>query len=140
MTTTKSHVCVRYAETDQMGVVHHAVYPVWFELARTDFIKVIGVSYSQMEAMGIYLPVAELTAKYRISAKYEDELTVETRIAKITPARIVFAYRVYKDDDPEQTTMVEGTSTHGWVDTTMRPINMKKAHPDLYDQIAGLAE
>ena len=76
MTVTKSHVCVRYAETDQMGVVHHAVYPIWFELARTDFIKVIGLTYSQMEQAGILLPVAELTARYRIPAKYEDELTV----------------------------------------------------------------
>ena len=140
MTVTKSHVCVRYAETDQMGVVHHAVYPIWFELARTDFIKVIGLTYSQMEQDGILLPVAELTACYRIPAKYEDELTVETHIEKITPARIVFGYRIYQDNDPEKTVMVEGTSTHAWVDRTMRPMNMKKIHPELYSKIAALAE
>lgn len=140
MTVTKSHVCVRYAETDQMGVVHHAVYPIWFELARTDFIKVIGLTYSQMEQDGILLPVAELTARYRIPAKYEDELTVETHIEKITPARIVFGYRIYQDNDPEKTVMVEGTSTHAWVDRTMRPMNMKKIHPELYSKIAALAE
>ena len=140
MTVTKSHVCVRYAETDQMGVVHHAVYPIWFELARTDFIKVIGLTYSQMEQDGILLPVAELTARYRIPAKYEDQLTVETHIEKITPARIVFGYRIYQDNDPEKTVMVEGTSTHAWVDRTMRPMNMKKIHPELYSKIAALAE
>ncbi len=140
MTVTKSHVCVRYAETDQMGVVHHAVYPIWFELARTDFIKVIGLTYSQMEQDGILLPVAELTARYRIPAKYEDELTVETHIEKITPARIVFGYRIYQDNDPEKTVMVEGTSTHAWVDRTMRPMNMKKIHPELYSKISALAE
>lgn len=140
MTVTKSHVCVRYAETDQMGVVHHAVYPIWFELARTDFIKVIGLTYSQMEQDGILLPVAELTARYRIPAKYEDELTVETHIEKITPARIVFGYRIYRDNDSEKTVMVEGASTHAWVDRTMRPMNMKKIHPELYSKIAALAE
>lgn len=140
MTVTKSHVCVRYAETDQMGVVHHAVYPIWFELARTDFIKVIGLTYSQMEHDGILLPVAELTARYRIPAKYEDELTVETHIEKITPSRIVFGYRIYRDNDPEKTVMVEGASIHAWVDRTMRPMNMKKIHPELYSKITALAE
>lgn len=122
-----------------MGVVHHATYPVWFEVARTDFIKVIGMTYSKMEEMGILLPVAELTVRYRFPAKYEDELTVETHIERITPARIVFGYRIYRDSDPEQTTMVEGTSTHAWVDRTMRPMNMKKAYPELFAQIAALA-
>lgn len=139
MTVSKSHVCVRYAETDQMGVVHHANYPVWFELARTDFIKTIGVTYSEMEAMGIMLPVAELNVRYRIPAKYEDELTVETHIERITPARVVFGYKIYKDNDPEQTVMIEGSSTHAWVDLSMKPMNMKKWHPDLFNKIAAMA-
>ncbi len=139
MTVSKSHVCVRYAETDQMGVVHHANYPVWFELARTDFIKTIGVTYSEMEAMGIMLPVAELNVRYRIPAKYEDELTVETHIERITPARVVFGYKIYKDNDPEQTVMIEGSSTHAWVDMSMKPMNMKKWHPDLFEKIAAMA-
>lgn len=139
MTISKSHVCVRYAETDQMGVVHHANYPVWFELARTDFIKTIGISYSQMEEMGIMLPVAELNVRYRIPAKYEDELTVETHIERITPARVVFGYKIYKDNDSEQTVMIEGSSTHAWTDTSMKPMNMKKWHPDLFEKISAMA-
>lgn len=139
MTISKSHVCVRYAETDQMGVVHHANYPVWFELARTDFIKTIGISYSQMEEMGIMLPVAELNVRYRIPTKYEDELTVETHIERITPARVVFGYKIYKDNDPEQTVMITGSSTHAWTDTSMKPMNMKKWHPDLFEKISAMA-
>ena len=54
---TKSFVTARYAETDQMGVIHHSVYAVWYELARTDFIKKVGISYSKMEEMGILLPL-----------------------------------------------------------------------------------
>ena len=134
MVKTETKITVRYAETDQMGVVHHAVYPVWFEAARTEFIKVIGITYSEMERMGILLPVYELTVKY------EEELLVETTMSLITPARIVFSYRIDREDDPEQTVLVEGTSTHAWVDRDMRPINMKKRYPDLYQQIASLAE
>ena len=65
--TTK--LTVRYAETDQMGVVHHAVYPVWFEMARTDYIKALGMSYAKMEEDGVMLPVAGITCKYRQPAK-----------------------------------------------------------------------
>ena len=114
-----------------MGVVHHAVYPVWFEAARTEFIKIIGITYSKMEEMGTLLPVYELRVKYLRGAKYEEELLVETKLSLITPARIVFSYRVYREDDPEKNLLVEGSSIHAWVDQNMRPINMKKRYPEL---------
>ena len=93
---TKSFVTARYAETDQMGVIHHSVYAVWYELARTDFIKKVGISYSKMEEMGILLPLSELTCKYHQATLYEDEITIETRILALTPSRIQFGYTVYK--------------------------------------------
>lgn len=67
---SRSRIIVRYAETDQMGVVHHAVYPVWYEVARTDFIKQVGMTYSQMEQMGIMLPLIELQCRYLLPAHY----------------------------------------------------------------------
>ena len=140
MAVTETKITVRYAETDQMGVVHHAVYPVWFEAARTEFIKIIGITYSKMEEMGILLPVYELRVKYLRGAKYEEELLVETKLSLITPARIVFSYRVYREDDPEKNLLVEGSSIHAWVDQNMRPINMKKRYPELYNKISELAE
>ena len=85
---TKSFVTARYAETDQMGVIHHSVYAVWYELARTDFIKKVGISYSKMEEMGILLPLSELTCKYHQATLYEDEITIETRILALTPSRL----------------------------------------------------
>ena len=93
---TKSFVTARYAETDQMGVIHHSVYAVWYELARTDFIKKVGISYSKMEEMGILLPLSELTCKYHQATLYEYEITIETRILALTPSRIQFGYTVYK--------------------------------------------
>lgn len=70
MACSESTVVVRYAETDQMGVVHHAVYPVWYEVARTDCIKKIGVTYAELERMGVMTPVVDLNCHYSGSAYY----------------------------------------------------------------------
>ena len=73
---SKSTIVVRYAETDQMGIAHHSEYPVWYEVARTNLIKCIGLTYTQMEQMGVMLPLSELTCRYKGAARYEDVLTV----------------------------------------------------------------
>ncbi len=71
----------RYAETDQMDVVHHAVYPIWFEVARTALSHAVGAPYSKWERRGILLMVGELTCRYRRPARYDDEITVWVRAA-----------------------------------------------------------
>lgn len=68
-----SKIVVRYAETDQMGIAHHSNYPVWFEVARTDFIKASGISYSDVEKAGIITPLTGLTVRYKQAAFYEDD-------------------------------------------------------------------
>ncbi|MFR3009310.1 MAG: acyl-CoA thioesterase, partial [Pseudoruminococcus massiliensis] len=60
----ESKIVARYAETDQMGIVHHSVYPIWFEVGRTDFIKLTGMSYTELEESGVMLPLASLECKY----------------------------------------------------------------------------
>lgn len=134
-----TEITVRYAETDCMGVVHHAVYPVWFEMARTDYIESIGISYAEMERRGIMLPVAELTCRYIKSAKYPDRLDVTARVTRLSPARIEFAYTVTpRGSDDVLTT---GTSMHAFVDSkTFRPMNFKKVMPDIYDKIEQQAK
>ena len=135
---TKSFVTARYAETDQMGVIHHSVYAVWYELARTDFIKKVGISYSKMEEMGILLPLSKLTCKYHQATLYEDEITIETRILALTPSRIQFGYTVYKKgvEKPVNT----GSTLHGWTDKALKPFNMKKRYPELYETILNAME
>ncbi|WMJ22076.1 thioesterase family protein [Paludicola sp. MB14-C6] len=130
---SKSQITVRYAETDQMGIAHHSVYPIWFEVARTDFIKKIGMTYTEMEKAGIMLPLAELQCKYIFPTHYEDELTVEVYIKALTPARIEFAYTVYRygEDNPVAT----GSTLHAWTDTNKRIVNMKRYHNDIYELI-----
>jgi len=110
---------VRYAETDQMGVVHHSVYPVWFEVARTALSRAVGVPYSEWERRGILLMVGELTCRYRRSARYDDDVTVWVRVAEIASRRVVFQYRV---EGPSGDVLVEGETRHLVVDrATRRP-------------------
>lgn len=126
-----TRIVVRYAETDQMGVVHHAVYPIWFEIARTDYIKAAGMSYSEMEKRGVMLPVTGISCRYRLPAKYDDVLSVTVRITRFSPARIEFEYEVRREGEDE--ILTTGTSAHGFVDSkTFRPLNLKKALPDFY--------
>ncbi len=89
---------VRYAETDQMGIVYYANYLVWFEAARTDFLKSIGIPYRELEKSGIFLPVAEAFCKYLSPAYYEDEIIVETYLSKIGSASIEISYKVKRED------------------------------------------
>lgn len=129
-----SEITVRYAETDCMGVVHHAVYPVWFEIARTDYIKKAAMSYSEMEKRGVMLPVTGISCKYRLPARYDDQLEITARITRLTPARIEFSYICRRRGCEE--ILTEGTSSHAFVDAkTFRPLNLKKAMPELYSRM-----
>ena len=76
MRTTETKIRVRYAEVDRMGVVHHAVYPVWFEVGRTDFFRSLGRSYAELENSGILLPLIQLECHYLSPVRYEDEVIV----------------------------------------------------------------
>lgn len=129
---------VRYAETDQMGVVHHATYPIWFEMARTDYIKALGMSYANMEEDGVMLPVTGITCKYKIPAKYDDEITITARITRLNVARIEFCYEAIL---PSGEVACEGTSSHAFVDKeTFKPINFKKRCPEFFEVLEKCAK
>ncbi|MBM3899789.1 MAG: acyl-CoA thioesterase [Gemmatimonadetes bacterium] len=89
-----SQIRVRYAETDQMGVAYHANYLVWCEVGRTEFIRHLGVSYAQMEAAGVRLAVADAHLRYRAAARYDDEITITTRLTNARSRMVSFAYRL----------------------------------------------
>ena len=89
---------VRYSECDPMGVVHHSVYPIWFEMGRTELLRETNISYKEFEDKGVMLVVAELHVKYHSPAKYDDSLTLFTRIKSVTRAIITHEYVVRKDD------------------------------------------
>ena len=134
--TSQTHITVRYAETDMMGIVHHSRYYPWFEQARTDFIKETGMTYSGMEKMGIMLPLTETNCKYLYGLTYEDELIVTCTFEKLTVARVEFIYEVFKL--PEMKKMSEGRTKHGFIDRDFRPVNLKKMHPQLWEKLEKL--
>jgi len=117
-----AHVRVRYAETDQMGVVYYANYLVWFEVARTDWLRAAGWTYRQMEQDGVSLPVIEAHAEYRRAARYDDELEIRTRATLLTPVRIRFDYEVWRAD--EDAPLASGHTIHAAMDPTGRPCRL----------------
>jgi acyl-CoA thioester hydrolase len=131
--TSKSNIAVRYSETDQMGIVHHSVYPVWYEVARTDYIKLVNMTYSDMENAGVMMPVIELKCKYSGAARYEDVLTVEVKMSMLTPVRVEFEYTIYKNGEPKP--IHTGSTMHAWVNKDMRPVNLKKYNSEIYSAI-----
>lgn len=134
MKISKTELTVRYAETDQMGIVHHSVYPIWYEAGRTDYIKMFGISYTEMEAAGVMMPLINLTCHYGIPAKYEDVVVVETRATKLSAAKMVLYYEVKRKNDG--VLLGSGTTEHGFVDSkTFKPINVKKKLPELFSMI-----
>lgn len=135
---SKSIVKVRYAETDKMGIVHHSVYPIWYEIARTDLSKQANFPYSKMEEMGVLLPLVELNSKYYSPAYYDDELIVTATVSKLTPARIIFSYEVFKKDSEKP--INSGYTVHAIVNKDMKPINTKKLYPDIYASMTRMME
>lgn len=133
-----SKINVRYAETDQMGIVHHSVYAVWYEVARTDFCKAVGLPYKDMEASGVLTPLVNLGCKFIKPALYDDTLTIKTRISKLTPARVEFSYEVYKEGEIKP--INTGFTTHALVDENLHPINTKKVHPEIYNVMLNSLE
>lgn len=88
---------VRYAETDQMGVVHHGNYPTFLEEARTAWLRNMGISYKKMEESGIGLPITSVSVNYKKSALYDDVLTIKTTLNKIPSVRLEFDYEIYNE-------------------------------------------
>ena len=114
-----SRVRVRYAETDQMGVVYYANYLVWFEVGRTDWLRETGWSYREIEADGYSLPVIETQCTYQQSARYDDELEIHTTGSLASPVRIQFSYEVVRPADGAR--LATGMTIHATLDRTGRP-------------------
>lgn len=91
----------RYAETDQMGLIHHSTYLVWCEIGRTDFMRELGASYADIERGGIFLAVADATLRYGSGAHYDDLIQVETWLESVRSRALTFAYEISRlDPDP----------------------------------------
>jgi acyl-CoA thioester hydrolase len=130
ITTTEFRV--RYAETDQMGIAHHANYLIWCEAARTDHMRAQGVSYRQLEEEGLRLPVVEAHLRFRASARYDDVLHIRCWVRETSSRRVVFGYLVERAADTRllataHTSLVAVDSTHAV--TTIPPAIRNKLVP-----------
>lgn len=117
-----SRVRVRYAETDQMGVVYHANYFVWFEIGRTDLLRQLGWTYREMEAEGFTLPVLNARCQYHRPARYDDEIEIRTSGRLISPVRLAFEYRAVRTADEVVT--ASGETLHAAVNRGGRPCRL----------------
>jgi acyl-CoA thioester hydrolase len=127
-----TEVRVRYAETDQMGVVYYANYLVWFELGRVELLRSLGLAYSRLESdHGCFIPVIEARCRYRSPARYDDEILIETRPAMLRGSVLRFAYGIYRKPDQkgkERELLAEGETTHVVCDDRLQ----RKPLPEKY--------
>ena len=129
----ETELIVRYAETDQMGIAHHSNYAVWFEAARTEYIKSLGISYTRIEELGLMLPLRSLKCEYLKPAKYEDRIIIRTSIKEFNGIRITFGYQVFKKEDGSL--LATGETEHVWTDHRLKPCNLKRKNIEIYNLI-----
>lgn len=129
---------VFYYETDQMQIVHHSNYARWFEEARIDFMKQIGVPYDEMEAQDLLIPVLEVGCKFKIPFRFGDKFEIVLKIDKFNGIKMNLSYEV-RDAITKEVRSV-GTSAHCFVDRNMMPLRIKKERPDIYNAIMEYVE
>jgi acyl-CoA thioester hydrolase len=120
---------VRYAETDQMGVVYYANYFVWCEIGRVEFFRQLGHDYKRLEAEeDCHLPVVDATCRYRSPARYDDEIAIETRVTTLRGAVVKFGYRILRVEPDGERLLAEAETVHVSVDKQMQKRNL----PNIY--------
>jgi acyl-CoA thioester hydrolase len=115
--TINSHIIKirpRYCETDQGGVVHHSVYPIWFEMGRTELLRANGIAYKDLEQAGVFFVIARLEIKYRQPAKYDEQLELTTTCTSVTTCKIEHSYQLKRVCD--SAVLAEGSSTLACLD------------------------
>jgi acyl-CoA thioester hydrolase len=121
---------VRYAETDQMGVVYHANHLIWFEVGRVEFFRQLGFSYREMEHKdNCYIVVVEARCRYKAPARYDDEVLVRTYLRNVRESIVHFGYELLRASDG--TLLAEGETTHVVTDGDMK----RRAIPEKYMQL-----
>lgn len=122
---------VRYQETDQMGVVYHANYLVWFEIGRTKFIEELGLSYIEMEQSNVVSPVLDANISFAKPVRYGDKVYVETWIEKYDGLRTVYGYKIVDDDGDVK---VSGSTKHVIVrKDSFKPLSLRKSFPKWHE-------
>lgn len=131
MKKNQATVRVRYEETDQMGVAYHAKYLVWFEIGRTELMRSIGLPYIEFEKSKLFLPVLKAYCEYKHAARYDDELTIKTRLESLQNVRLTFNYDILR----EGKLIARGYTEHAFMNESGRPVALKKFSPFLWNRL-----
>lgn len=128
---TSTTLRVRYAETDQMGIVYYANFLIWFEMGRTDFCRQHGFAYREMEQQdGLYIMVAEARCRYKAPAHYDDEILVRTCLRAARKRVLIFGYEIYRQVEDEL--LAEGETVHVITDREGHPRALPEKYRDLF--------
>jgi len=127
-----------YYETDKMGIVHHSNYIRWFEEARLDSMGQTGLNYGSMEKTGIIMPVTNVSCRYIVSVRFDEEVEIFTKLSYFDGIRAAYSYEIYKDGG---ILAACGESGHCFLDEITRmPVSLKKKYPDFYEEGLSLVE
>ncbi len=130
----ETRVRVRYAETDQMGVVYHANYLIWFEVGRVEYIRQLGLDYKSMEREeGCGIAVVDVSVRYKAPARYDDELVVQTRLIAARGALIRFGYRILRAEDGM--VLCEGETVHVVVGPDMKKRSLPQKYANRFAEV-----
>lgn len=129
---------VRYAETDQMSVVYHSNYLIWFEVGRVELLRQLGFTYREMELEGLNLPVVEVKCRYKHPARYDDEITIRTRLAQVKASLLRFHYEVVRKSDGRL--LAEGESVHVVVGRDLKRTHITEKYQSAFHAAAETAE
>jgi acyl-CoA thioester hydrolase len=132
MITSTTTLRVRYAETDQMGVVYYANYFVWFEVARGELLRTQGWTYREMEGTGVMLPVIDAACEYLRPARYDDEIEIRTEGALLSPVRMSFTYEVRVISGGRDDLVASGRTLHAAVDRNGRPCRLPERIAEVF--------
>jgi acyl-CoA thioester hydrolase len=134
----ETRVRVRYAETDQMGVVYHANYFVWFEVGRVELLRQMGFSYREMEQNdGCCIAVVDARCRYKAPARYDDELIVRTHLRNVRESLVHFGYELVRSNDGML--LAEGETTHIVVDSEMTVCAIPEKYMKVFQEAMGKA-
>jgi acyl-CoA thioester hydrolase len=123
------NITPRYQETDQMGVIHHSVYAIWFEMGRVEYCNNIGLPFHVIEDKGLRLAMIDLRSKFIKPAIFGQNYILKTYLTELTKVKLIFKYLIFNQN---QELIHEGESTLVWLDQSLRPINVSKNYNDVY--------
>jgi acyl-CoA thioester hydrolase len=133
---TRTRIDVRYPDCDRMGIVHHAVYPIWYEMARMDFFKEIGFSFEDMNRLGVNPAMVDLSLQYKAPATYPQTLYITTRMGTYAPKKLELLYETLTEDGAVINT---ARTFHIWTGPDNKSLNLEEAYPDVYEKIRRAA-